>query len=113
MLFFTFLDRSLAYDCPSCGQLCCKKSGLLLDARRDLVKFARHEPRLAALARPASPGRWDVVEANDGCAMLEPSGLCKIEVAHGRAEKPLTCRLFPFNAIARLGEVRVVDFHNR
>ncbi len=110
--FFTFLDRSLAYDCPSCGQLCCKRSGLALDAQGDLLKFAAHEPRLAVLARPVAPARWDIVEANDGCAMLEPSGFCHLEVTRGRAEKPLTCRLFPFNAIARIGAVRVVDFHN-
>src|SRR5450755_3003735 len=111
--FFTFLDRSLSYDCPSCGQLCCKRSGLQLDAGRDLLKFTSRAPRLAALGRPVMPGRWDIVETADGCAMLEPTGLCHLEVAHGRAEKPLTCRLFPFNAIARIGEVRVVDFHNR
>ena len=106
--FFTFLDRSLAYDCPSCGQACCRRGGLVLDARKELVQFARLEPRLSALMRPLDEKRTAVIEAADGCWMLAPDGACGIY-----QHRPSTCRLFPFNAIARAGGVRIVDFHNR
>ena len=26
--FFTFSDRTLRYDCPSCGSFCCKGKGV-------------------------------------------------------------------------------------
>jgi Fe-S-cluster containining protein len=108
-VFFTFLDRSLSYDCRSCGAACCRGMGLDLDAA-EVVRFARLEPRLAMLLAPAPLAGATLIEPQDGCWMLERDGLCGIEKLSGRAAKPLTCRLFPFNKIFRCGGAVFVDF---
>src|SRR5512143_1193884 len=111
--FFTFPDRALRYDCPSCGSACCKGKGIALDARDEVVRFARLEPRLAALIYPFDSRFAQVLDVTDGCWMLQPDGLCAIEREHGYAAKPHTCRLFPFNRVFRVGEVRVIDFNSK
>jgi len=107
--FFTFPDRSLHYDCPKCGQACCRGKGVLLDVAAELVQLAAHRPR-AAFALQARAGTPLMKQAHDGCAMLMPDGLCSVEVEQGRARKPAVCRLFPFNKVFQLGEARVIDF---
>jgi hypothetical protein len=42
---------------------------------------------------------------------LTESGLCGIQVNHGYANKPETCRLFPFNRILRIDDYLVVAPH--
>jgi Fe-S-cluster containining protein len=111
--FFTFPDRSLKYDCPSCGSQCCKGKGLALEARAEVVRFARLEPRLAALLYPMNERFAQVMDVSDGCWMLRPDGLCAIETDRSYAEKPHTCRLFPFNRIFTVGDARVVDFNSK
>ena len=100
-LFFPFLDRSLAYDCQSCGSSCCKASGIALEARTELIQFARFAPRGAAFLRPSSHGERlaELQHLLDGCWMLRPDGLCDVEVQEGHAAKPSVCRLFPFNRL--------------
>jgi len=112
-VFFTFPDRALKYDCLSCGAQCCKGRGLALEAGAEVVRFARLEPRLAALVHPMNAQFAQVVDVTDGCWMLRPDGLCAIEVDRGYAEKPHTCRLFPFNRIFSVGGERVVDFNSK
>lgn len=112
-MFFTFPDRALKYDCPSCGSQCCKGKGLALEASAEVVRFARLEPRLAALVHPVNAQFAQVVDVTDGCWMLRPDGLCAIEVERSYAEKPHTCRLFPFNRIFTVGGERVVDFNSK
>src|SRR5438477_5829436 len=107
--FFTFLDRSLAYDCVKCGQQCCRGYGLELD-RTEIVRFARIEPRLAVLLPPHAHLTHGMIESTDGCWMLQKDGWCHIETQLGRAAKPVTCRLFPFNKITTIGTTRFVDF---
>lgn len=111
--FFTFSDRTLRYDCPSCGSFCCKGKGIALEARDEVVRFARLEPRMASLVHPLNAHFAQVVDVTDGCWMLRPDGLCAIETDHGYAQKPHTCRLFPFNRIFQVGDVRVVDFNSK
>ena len=111
-LFFTFLDGALLYDCPTCGSACCKGRGLMLDAEGEVMRFARLEPRLAALLRPAG-SRFEVIDAADGCWMLQGDGRCAIETEHSYDAKPTTCKLFPFNRILEVGAVRVVDFNSK
>ncbi len=43
--FFTFLDRALKYDCPSCGSFCCKGKGAAL-----LAPFPAHLRSMALSA---------------------------------------------------------------
>jgi Fe-S-cluster containining protein len=111
--FFTFPDRALKYDCPSCGSFCCKGKGLALEAREEVVRFARLEPRMASLLYPFDQRFAQLMDVTDGCWMLKPDGLCAIETDHGYAAKPHTCRLFPFNRIFQVGEVRVIDFNSK
>jgi len=110
-MFFTFLDGSLKYDCPSCGQLCCRGKGLGL-GKQELVQFARLEPRLALLLKASDPDITQMIEPIDGCWMLQKDGWCSIETTLGRAHKPLTCKLFPFNRSFFVGETRFVDFNS-
>lgn len=113
--FFTFLNRSLSYDCPSCGAFCCKGNGVAVDARRELVQITLREPRVAPLWRPAGPASSmaEPVELFDGCWFLEPSGLCAIEVEKGRQAKPAVCRLFPFNRLTEIDGTLLVDVNAR
>ena len=111
--FFTFPDRSLKYDCPSCGSQCCKGKGLALEAREEVVRFARIEPRLSALLYPMNARFAQVLDLTDGCWLLRPDGLCSIETDRSYAEKPQTCRLFPFNRVFTIGQSRVVDFNSK
>ncbi|MCA1825371.1 MAG: YkgJ family cysteine cluster protein [Myxococcales bacterium] len=111
--FFTFSDRALKYDCPSCGSFCCKGKGVALEARDEVVRFARLEPRMASLVYPLNSRFAQIMDVTDGCWMLRPDGLCSIETDHGYDDKPHTCRFFPFNRIFQVGDVRVVDFNSK
>jgi hypothetical protein len=42
------------------------------------------------------------------CLFLTEGNRCGIEVDHGKALKPMTCSLFPFHNLVRLGEAVVV-----
>jgi hypothetical protein len=111
--FFTFPDRALKYDCPSCGSHCCKGAGLALEASAEVVAFARLEPRLASLLHPMSKRFAQVIDMTDGCWFLQDDGRCDVELTHGYEAKPHTCRLFPFNRIFPVGGVRLVDFNSK
>lgn len=111
-LFFTFLDGAFAYDCAACGQACCRGKGVALDASRELVPLTRRVPSLAPLLSPLPGGYVRLPDATDGCFFLRSDGMCSYEKQHGRPEKFLTCRLFPYNRIFRAGSVRVVDFNS-
>lgn len=109
--FFTFLDGALRYDCPTCGQACCRGKGMALDAR-ELVPLLVREPRLAPLVTSAPSGLAGWADVTDGCWFLRDDGWCRIEKEHGRDAKPTTCKLFPFNRVFRAGAVRVIDFNS-
>ena len=102
-LFFTFLDGAFRYDCPSCGQACCRGKGIAIDATRELVPLSRRVPALVPLLMPLSGGYVRLPDATDGCWFLRSDGMCSYEQAHGREAKFLTCRLFPFNRVFRAG----------
>ncbi len=111
--WFSFLDRSLRYDCISCGSQCCKGAGLALGSQHELLRFARLEPRMATLLRVVRPEVSEPLETKDGCWFLEESGLCAIETGGQRSDKPSVCILFPFNRVFRVQGVRVVDVNLR
>lgn len=52
--FFTFPDRALKYDCPSCGSFCCKGNGVALEAREEVVRHPRLEPRRRRWSIPSA-----------------------------------------------------------
>ena len=111
--WFSFIDRSLRYDCISCGSQCCKGAGLAIDSAHELVRFARLEPRMATLLRVMGHEVAQPLETKDGCWFLEESGLCAIETRGQRNDKPSVCLLFPFNRVFRIQGVRVVDVNLR
>ncbi|TMQ14306.1 MAG: YkgJ family cysteine cluster protein, partial [Deltaproteobacteria bacterium] len=110
-VYFTWPDRRFRYQCHGCGA-CCKGHGIGLDvAGGQLVQLLARRPALAAFLRR----RGDAITAfnpRDRCWFLADDGLCRIEVEDGRAAKPASCRLFPFNRIFRLGDITIVDYNS-
>ncbi|MEP6859490.1 MAG: YkgJ family cysteine cluster protein [Deltaproteobacteria bacterium] len=109
--YFTWPDRGLRYECRGCGA-CCKGLGIGLDvAAGQLVQLVTKRPELAAFVRR----RGDAITAfnpRDRCWFLADDGLCRIETEDGRAAKPASCRLFPFNRVFHIGTTMVVDFNS-
>ncbi|HEY0479573.1 MAG TPA: YkgJ family cysteine cluster protein [Kofleriaceae bacterium] len=110
-MYFTWPDRRFRYDCRGCGA-CCKGHGIGLDvAGGQLVQLLARRPAIAAFLRR----RGDAITAfnpRDRCWFLADDGLCRIEVEDGRAAKPASCRLFPFNRVFRIGPYTVVDYNS-
>ncbi len=111
MIYFTWPDRGLRYECRDCGA-CCKGHGIGLDVTGgQLVQLVARRPAIAGFLRR----RGDTVTAfnpRDRCWFLADDGLCRIEVEDGRDAKPASCRLFPFNRVFRIGAYTVVDFNS-
>ena len=110
-MYFTWPDRRFRYECRGCGA-CCKGHGIGIDvAGGQLVQLLARRPALAAFLRR----RGDAITAfnpRDRCWFLADDGLCRIEVEDGRAAKPASCRLFPFNRVFRLGAYTIVDYNS-
>jgi Fe-S-cluster containining protein len=110
-VYFTWPDRRFRYDCRGCGA-CCKGHGIGIDvAGGQLVQLLARRPALAAFLRR----RGDAITAfnpRDRCWFLADDGLCRIELEDGRASKPASCRLFPFNRVFRLGPYTIVDYNS-
>lgn len=110
-VYFTWPDDRFAYTCAGCGA-CCKGHGIGIDvAAGQLVQLVTKRPALAAFLRR----RGDAITAfnpRDRCWFLEDDGLCRVEREDGRAAKPASCRLFPFNRVFRVGGALVVDFNS-
>jgi len=110
-IYFTWPDRRFAYDCRGCAA-CCKGHGIGIDvAGGQLVQLLARRPALAAFLRR----RGNAITAfnpRDRCWFLDDGGLCRIEVEDGRAAKPASCRLFPFNRVFRLGAFTIVDYNS-
>lgn len=111
-LYFTFLDGAFRYDCPSCGQACCRGKGVAVDAARELVPLLKRAPAIAPLLEPLPGGYVRLPDVTDGCWFLRSDGMCAYELEHGAAAKFTTCRLFPFNRVFRVGAVQVVDVNS-
>ena len=110
-VYFTWPDRRFAYECRGCGA-CCKGHGIGLDVTGgQLVQLLARRPEIAPFLRR----RGDAITAfnpRDRCWFLADDGLCRVEVEDGRAAKPASCRLFPFNRVFRIGAYTVVDYNS-
>ena len=110
-VYFTWPSGRFRYTCAGCGA-CCKGHGIGLDvAGGQLVQLLARRPAIAAFLRR----RGDAITAfnpRDRCWFLADDGLCRIEVEDGRAAKPASCRLFPFNRVFRIGAYTVVDYNS-
>src|SRR2546428_7877452 len=110
-VYFTFPDGGLRYDCAACRQRCCRGAGFAFTAE-ELVPLIRRAPSLAPHLQLRGGGSFHAVDLTERCWFLDGNGFCDLEVKHGRAAKPSTCRLFPFNRVFRVGEVRVIDVNS-
>jgi len=110
-VYFTWPDGRLRYECRGCGA-CCKGHGIGLDVvGGQLAQLVARRPQVVAFLRR----RGDAITAfnpRDRCWFLDDGGLCRIEVEDGRAAKPASCRLFPFNRVFRIGTYVVVDYNS-
>lgn len=110
-VYFTWPDRRFRYECRGCGA-CCKGHGIGLDVTAgQLVQLVARRPELTAFLRR----RGDAITAfnpRDRCWFLADDGMCRVEVEDGRAAKPASCRLFPFNRVFRIGGYTVVDYNS-
>ncbi|HEY0195026.1 MAG TPA: YkgJ family cysteine cluster protein [Kofleriaceae bacterium] len=110
-VYFTWPDRGLRYECRGCGA-CCKGHGIGIDVTAgQLTQLVARRPAIAAFLRR----RGEAITAfnpRDRCWFLADDGLCRIEVEDGRAAKPASCRLFPFNRVFRIGSYTIVDFNS-
>lgn len=110
-VYFTWPDRALSYRCAGCGA-CCKGLGIGIDAAGgQLVALTTRRPQLVPFLRR----RGEAITAfnpRDRCWFLADDGLCRIETEDGRAAKPASCRLFPFNRVFTLGAITVVDYNS-
>ena len=110
-VWFTWPDRGFSYRCEGCGA-CCKGLGIGLDvAGGQLAALVEKRPAIAAYVRRRGAA-LTVFNPRDRCWFLADDGLCRIEVEDGRAAKPASCRLFPFNRVFRLGTWTVVDYNS-
>jgi Fe-S-cluster containining protein len=109
--YFTFPDGGLKYDCPTCGQHCCRGKGFAF-APSELVPLLTKAPELSPHLFLRAGGTLGAVDLTDGCWFLAGDGNCSLEVKHGRSIKPSTCRLFPFNRVFLVGDIRVVDMNS-
>jgi Fe-S-cluster containining protein len=110
-VYCTWPDRRLAYVCHRCGA-CCKGLGIGLDvAGGQLVQLVAKRPQLAAFVRRRGEA-LTAFNPRDRCWFYADDGLCRIEVEDGRAAKPASCRLFPFNRVFRVGSCTVVDYNS-
>jgi len=106
--YFTWPDGRLRYECRGCSA-CCKGHGIGIDVVAGQLVGTR--PELAAFVRR----RGDAITAfnpRDRCWFLADDGLCRVEVEDGRAAKPASCRLFPFNRVFHIGATMVVDYNS-
>lgn len=108
---WTFPDEALSYECRGCAA-CCKGLGIGVDAQGGQVEaLLGSYPALAPFFRQRGAA-WTAANPRGGCWFLDAEGLCRVEREQGRAAKPASCRLFPFNRVFRLGSWAVVDFNS-
>ena len=95
----TVLDvREQRYSCHGCGDCCRDFSVQLRDEDLDRLREQRWETRLGEAVTVEFRGRRYLRQRSDGaCLFLQADGLCRIHAEFGFDEKPVACRLFPFN----------------
>lgn len=110
-VYFTWPDGRFGYECRGCGA-CCKGLGIGLDAAGGQVqRLVSLYPGLTPFLRKRGT-TWTAFNPRGNCWFLDHDGLCRIERDHGRADKPASCRLFPFNRVFRLGSITIVDYNS-
>ena len=107
-VYFAFPDGSLRYDCVSCGAICCRGHGYILQKSDQLIQLERRPSLRFFLSQSTSTLVKNIPPA---CFFLTDSGQCQIQVEGAYENKPETCRLFPFNNIRSVGSHLIVGPH--
>lgn len=90
--------REQRYSCHGCGDCCRDFSVQLRDEDLDRLREQRWEERLGERIVVEFRGQRYLRQRPDGaCLFLQEDGLCRIHAEFGFDEKPVACRLFPFN----------------
>lgn len=102
------VDPGQRFACAQCGR-CCRGFDVVVTVaeveryrRRDALAWFRSadgaEVDDAFEAVPGAPGMLRIRKRGDGaCGFLSPGNRCRIHEELGAAQKPLTCRLFPYS----------------
>ncbi len=86
------------YSCHGCGDCCRDFSVQLRDHDLDRLDAQGWEEELGEPVTVSFRGRRYLRQREDGsCLFLQDDGLCRIHAKFGFHEKPVACRLFPFN----------------
>ncbi len=86
------------YSCHGCGDCCRDFSVQLRDRDLDRLVEQGWEQEMGEPVTVEFRGRRYLRQRADGaCLFLQDDGLCRIHARHGFHEKPVACRLFPFN----------------
>jgi Fe-S-cluster containining protein len=113
-VYFAFASGRLTYDCVSCGAQCCRGHGFEVLAGRELLHQSTTHHPIRFFLDPCESGATDHLHARNlqpACFFLNEQNLCSIQLSHGYAAKPETCRLFPFNEIRQSGDFLIVAPH--
>ncbi len=95
--YMAFIDGSLDYDCAACPNYCCQGFGFGGKDDGPFGSLIDNNPELLPWIQSRDKGFIGIGTPTSGCFFLESSGLCRIELTHGRSAKPDICLLFPFN----------------
>lgn len=95
----TILDlNDQRYSCHGCGDCCRDFSVQLREEDLDRLERQGWEEELGEPVTVEFRGQRYLRQREDGaCLFLQDDGLCRIHARHGFHEKPVACRLFPFN----------------
>ena len=86
------------YSCHGCGDCCRDFSVQLREEDLERLNSQGWEQELGEPITVEFRGRRYLRQREDGaCLFLQEDGLCRIHAKFGFHEKPVACRLFPFN----------------
>lgn len=107
--FFAFVDGALNYDCSTCNALCCRGGyGTAVRHGEEWQNLKHHYPLLSHFA--VDQGKYIyLINYGPQCFFLKKTNLCQIEEEYGRKQKPLQCRLFPYQVIGHLDQRPIIQ----
>jgi Fe-S-cluster containining protein len=115
-VYFAFASGRLTYDCVRCGAQCCRGHGYeLTSAGADLRAQIDSQPLVHLFLDPCEAidhHHYHVRNCAPGCFFLNEDNRCRLQIDHGYAAKPETCKLFPFNHLVRVEDYLVVAPHS-
>lgn len=100
--FFSLLDGALNYDCSSCKAACCRGGyGTAVMHGREWANLKQKYPLISYFA--IDQGKYIyLINHAPKCFFLNNQYLCQIEWENSRIEKPLQCRIFPYQICGRV-----------